>query len=58
MHLTPTEKDELLIVVAADGARRRLARGVRLNHPEAIALITDYLVEGARDDGLPPVAAR
>ncbi|HTU54173.1 MAG TPA: urease subunit gamma [Acetobacteraceae bacterium] len=49
MHLTPREKDKLLISMAAVVARRRLARGVRLNHPEAIALITDFVVEGARD---------
>lgn len=49
MHLTPREKDKLLIAMAAHVARRRLERGVKLNHPEAIALITDYVVEGARD---------
>jgi len=49
MHLTPREKDKLLISMAAEVARRRLARGVALNHPEAIALITDFVVEGARD---------
>ncbi len=49
MHLTPREKDKLLISLAAMVARGRLARGVRLNHPEAIALITDFVVEGARD---------
>ena len=49
MHLTPREKDKLLIAMAAEVARRRLARGVKLNHPEAIALITDFVVEGARD---------
>lgn len=49
MHLTPREKDKLLIAMAAEVARKRLARGVKLNHPEAIALITDYVVEGARD---------
>jgi urease subunit gamma len=49
MNLTPREKDKLLIAMAAEVARRRLARGVRLNHPEAVALITDYVVEGARD---------
>ena len=49
MHLTPREKDKLLIAMAADVARRRLARGVKLNYPEAIALITDVVVEGARD---------
>ncbi|KKB12831.1 urease subunit gamma [Devosia geojensis] len=49
MNLTPREKDKLLIAMAANVARRRLERGVRLNHPEAIALITDFVVEGARD---------
>ena len=49
MNLTPREKDKLLVAMAAEVARRRLARGVKLNHPEAIALITDYVVEGARD---------
>ena len=49
MNLTPREKDKLLIAMAAIVARRRLERGVRLNHPEAIALITDFVVEGARD---------
>ena len=49
MNLTPREKDKLLIAMAAEIARKRLARGVRLNHPEAIALITDAVVEGARD---------
>ncbi|MEM9277062.1 MAG: urease subunit gamma [Pseudomonadota bacterium] len=49
MHLTPREKDKLLIAMAAEVARKRLQRGVRLNHPEAIALITDFVVEGARD---------
>jgi urease subunit gamma len=49
MNLTPREKDKLLIAMAATVARRRLERGVRLNHPEAVALISDYLVEGARD---------
>jgi urease subunit gamma len=49
MQLTPREKDKLLIAMAAEVARRRLARGVSLNHPEAIALITDAVVEGARD---------
>ena len=48
MNLTPREKDKLLISMAAMVARRRLERGVKLNHPEAIALITDYVVEGAR----------
>ena len=49
MHLTPREKDKLLIAMAAIVARRRLERGVKLNHPEAIALISDFVVEGARD---------
>ena len=49
MHLTPREKDKLLIFMAASVARRRLERGVKLNHPEAIALISDFVVEGARD---------
>jgi urease subunit gamma len=49
MHLTPREKDKLLIAMAATVARRRLERGVKLNYPEAVALITDFVVEGARD---------
>lgn len=49
MQLTPHEKDKLLIALAAVVARRRLERGVKLNYPEAVALITDFLVEGARD---------
>ena len=49
MNLTPREKDKLLIAMAANVARRRLERGVKLNHPEAIALITDFVIEGARD---------
>ncbi|TPW29298.1 urease subunit gamma [Pararhizobium mangrovi] len=49
MNLTPREKDKLLVSMAAVVARRRLERGVRLNHPEALALITDFVVEGARD---------
>lgn len=49
MNLTPREKDKLLIAMAAMVARKRLERGVRLNHPEAVALITDFVVEGARD---------
>ena len=49
MNLTPREKDKLLVSVAAMVARNRLARGVKLNYPEAIAIITDYVVEGARD---------
>lgn len=49
MNLTPREKDKLLLAMAATVARRRLERGVKLNHPEAIALISDFVVEGARD---------
>ena len=49
MRLTPREKDKLLVAMAAMVARRRLERGVKLNHPEAVALITDFVVEGARD---------
>ncbi|OLT43859.1 urease subunit gamma [Saccharomonospora sp. CUA-673] len=49
MHLSPQERDKLLVHVAADVARRRLERGLRLNHPEAVALITDHVIEGARD---------
>lgn len=49
MNLTPREKDKLLIAMAAEVARKRHARGVKLNYPEAIALISDYVVEGARD---------
>ncbi len=49
MQLTPREKDKLLVAMAAEVARRRLARGVKLNYPEAVALITDAVVEGARD---------
>ncbi|WPZ34814.1 urease subunit gamma [Thalassobaculum sp. OXR-137] len=49
MQLSPREKDKLLIAMAAMVARRRLERGVKLNYPEAIALITDFVVEGARD---------
>ncbi|AAV94995.1 urease subunit gamma [Ruegeria pomeroyi] len=49
MNLTPREKDKLLIAMAAEVARKRRARGVKLNHPEAIALISDAVVEGARD---------
>ncbi|MCA3573834.1 MAG: urease subunit gamma [Aestuariivirga sp.] len=49
MQLTPREKDKLLVSMAAMVARRRLERGVKLNHPEAVALITDYVIEGARD---------
>ena len=49
MQLTPREKDKLLVAMAAIVARSRKARGVKLNHPETIALITEYVVEGARD---------
>ena len=49
MNLTPREKDKLLVAMAALIARRRLERGVKLNYPEAVALITDFVVEGARD---------
>ena len=49
MNLTPREKDKLLISLAAIVARNRLSRGVKLNHPEAIAIISDFVVEGARD---------
>ena len=49
MNLTPREKDKLLISLAAMVARGRLQRGVKLNHPESIALITDFVMEGARD---------
>ena len=49
MNLTAREKDKLLVAMAAEVARKRLARGVRLNYPEAIALISDFVVEGARD---------
>ena len=49
MHLTPREKDKLMIDMAAMVARRRLERGVKLNHPEAVALISDFIMEGARD---------
>ncbi len=49
MNLTPREREKLLISVAAMVARGRLQRGVKLNHPEAVALITDFVVEGARD---------
>ncbi|WP_322516296.1 urease subunit gamma [Rhodopseudomonas palustris] len=49
MNLSPREKDKLLVSMAAMVARRRLERGVKLNHPEAIALISDFIVEGARD---------
>lgn len=49
MHLGPRDKDKLLIAMAAMVARRRLERGVRLNYPEAVALISDFVMEGARD---------
>ena len=49
MNLTPREKDKLLIAMAAIVARKRLERGVKLNHPEAVALISDFVMEGARD---------
>ena len=49
MHLTPREKDKLLVAMAAEVARKRLARGIKLNYPEAAALITDFVVEGARE---------
>jgi urease subunit gamma len=49
MNLTPREKDKLLLAMAAIVASRRLERGVKLNYPEAVALITDYVLEGARD---------
>ncbi|MEO1248600.1 MAG: urease subunit gamma [Pseudomonadota bacterium] len=49
MNLTPREKDKLMLAMAAMVARRRLERGVKLNHPEAIALISDFVTEGARD---------
>ena len=52
MHLSPREKDKLLLAMAAEVARKRLARGVKLNYPEAVALISDFVVEGARD-GVP-----
>ena len=49
MHLSPQERDKLLVHVAADVARSRQSRGLRLNYPEAVALITDHVLEGARD---------
>lgn len=49
MHLTPREQEKLMIVVAADLARRRQARGLKLNHPESIAIISYEILEGARD---------
>ena len=56
MRLTPHEQDRLLISYAAELARRRQARGLQLNHPEAVALITDHLLEGARDGRAAAVA--
>ena len=53
MELTPREKDGLLVAMAALVARRRRERGVKLNHPEAVALITDFVAEGARDGKTP-----
>ena len=49
MNLTPRERDKLMIALAAMVARQRLARGIRLNYPESVALITDFVLEGARD---------
>ena len=49
MKLTPREKDKLMVSIAANVARKRLERGIKLNYPEAIALITDFVIEGARD---------
>lgn len=49
MRLTPHERDRLLVAVAADVARRRRERGLALNHPETVALLTDFVLEGARD---------
>lgn len=49
MRLTPHEQERLLLSYAAELARRRRARGLRLNHPEAIAVIADHILEGARD---------
>jgi urease subunit gamma len=49
MHLSPQERDKLLVHVAADVARARRARGLRMNYPEAVALITEHVLEGARD---------
>ena len=49
MHLTPREREKMMIVVAADLARRRQARGLKLNHPESVAIITYEIMEGARD---------
>src|ERR1700752_3058300 len=58
MNLTPREKDKLLVAVAAMVAARRLQRGVKLNYPEAVALITDYVLEGARDGRTVPELMR
>ena len=52
MKLTPREKDKLMVSMAANVARKRLERGVKLNYPEAIALISDFVIEGARDGKL------
>ncbi|NWJ71914.1 urease subunit gamma [Pseudonocardia alni] len=49
MHLSPSERDKLLVHVAADVARRRRERGLRMNYPESVALITEHVLEGARD---------
>ena len=49
MHLTPREREKLLVVTAADLARRRQARGLKLNYPESVAIITYEIMEGARD---------
>jgi urease subunit gamma len=49
VNLTPREKDKLMVALAAQVARARLARGVKLNYPESVALITDFVLEGARD---------
>ncbi len=49
MHLTPREQEKLLVVVAADLARRRQSRGLKLNHPESVAILTYEILEGARD---------
>lgn len=49
MNLTPREKDKLMVALAAQVARTRLARGVKLNYPESVALVTDFVLEGARD---------
>jgi urease subunit gamma len=49
MNLTPREKDKLMVALAAQVARARLVRGIKLNYPESVALITDFVMEGARD---------